>query len=62
MKKVFNGSSQQEANRKADEWLRGQKGLRKILRTQVAIGDEGPSLREADQWAVTIHYEVENSN
>jgi hypothetical protein len=62
MKKVFSGSSQEEANRKADEWLKGQKGLRKILRTQVATGDEGPSLRAADRWAVTIHYEDENSN
>jgi hypothetical protein len=62
MKKVFTGSNKQEARRKADEWWAGQKGLRKIERTEVAISDEGPSLRDANRWAVTIHYEDESSN
>ena len=62
MKKVFSGSSQYEANRKADEWWAAQKGLQKTLRTELAIGDEGPSLKDADRWAVTIHYEDESSN
>jgi hypothetical protein len=49
MKKVFDGFTKEEANRKADEWLAGQKGLRKILRSQIAIGDDGPSLRGVEQ-------------
>jgi hypothetical protein len=62
MKKVFSGSSQYEANQKADEWWAGQKGLRKTLRTELAIGDEGPSLSDADRWVVTIWYEDKSSN
>jgi hypothetical protein len=57
MEKVFNGSSREEANRKANEWLAGQTGLRGIKRTEVAIGNKGPSLLDAGDWAVTIHCE-----
>ena len=62
MKKEFSGVSREEANRQADEWWAMQKGLRKLNRTEVATGEAGPSLRDADRWAVTIYYEREKSN
>jgi len=61
MQKTFAGSNQQEARAKANDWWGAQKGLRKLSQTEVAIGDEGPSLNLADRWSVTLHYEVENS-
>ena len=60
MKKVFAGSSKEEANCMADEWWRSQNGLRKTDRKEVATGDQGPALNLADRWAVVIHYEDEN--
>jgi hypothetical protein len=60
--RVFIGSTQAEANRKADEWWSPQKGLRLVQRTQVAVGEEGPELAKAKRWAVTIHFEGEDSN
>jgi hypothetical protein len=62
MKKTFTGSSQQEARAKADNWWAAQKGLRKVSQIEVATGEEGPSIDLADRWAVTIHFEDENSN
>jgi len=59
--RLFTAPTQVEANRQADEWWAPQKGLCLIQRTQVAVGF-GSSLAEKDQWAVTIHYEAENSN
>jgi hypothetical protein len=64
-KRVFLGATQEEANRRADEWWGGQKGLRLIQRTQVAVGDNdnnGPALSSLNHWAVTIHFEGESSN
>jgi hypothetical protein len=52
MKKTFTGPSQREAQAKADDWWI-QKGLRKVLQTEVATGDEGPSTGLADRWAIT---------
>ena len=60
--RVFIGSTQAEANRKADEWWGRQKGVRLIQRTQVGVGETGPERAKADRWAVTIHFEGENSN
>jgi hypothetical protein len=58
MEKVFEGSTREEANRKANQWVAGQKGLREIKRTEIAISDEGhPHLLDANRWAVTIHCE-----
>jgi hypothetical protein len=62
MKKVFTESSREDAKRQSDEWWVAQKGLRKISQTEVATGDQGPSLSDANRWAVTIRYERENSN
>jgi hypothetical protein len=62
MQKTFTGSSQQEARAKANDWWVAQNGLRKVSQTEVAIGDEGPSLNLADRWSLTLHYEVENSH
>jgi len=60
-KMTFEADTQAEANRLADEWWMKQKGLRLVHRNQVSIG-WGPSLTQADRWAVTIHYEHGNSN
>lgn len=59
--KTFEAKTQAEANRLADEWWMKQRGSRLVHRTQVAVGS-GPSLVEAERWAVTIHYEPPNSN
>jgi len=61
-KKVFVGSTQEEASRQADEWWDRQKGLRLIQRTLIAVGDEGRRTVDLNQWAVTIHFDGENSN
>ncbi len=62
MKSDFHASSRVVAYRKARKWLANQKGLRNIRYTEIAIGDaEKPSLTDADQWVVTIHYEAEKS-
>lgn len=61
MKEEFIGVTLAEANRKADDWLMKQKGLRLIQRTQVGAGF-GPSLTTVDRWVVTIHYETERTN
>jgi hypothetical protein len=58
---IFSAPTQSEANRQADERWAQQKGLRLILRTQVAVG-AGPSLAQAEQWAVSIHFEDDTSN
>jgi hypothetical protein len=60
MKKVFIAASRAEANRSADEWCAGQQGLRVLSRTEMAMGDAGPSLGEANHWAVTVHYLLGN--
>jgi hypothetical protein len=62
MKKAFEGATQGEVERKADQWWRSQKGLRQIHRSCVATGDAGPSIKDMDRWVVTITYEFENSN
>lgn len=62
MKKTFGGATRREAKRQAREWWEAQTGLRKISETEVAMGNEGPDMRKADQWTVTIHYEPETSN
>jgi hypothetical protein len=59
MKKDFSGSTREEAHRKAQEWWTSQKGLRETHpRTEIAIGDSA-NMREAERWAVTVHYETE---
>jgi len=62
MKKTFTGSSREEAQTKANDWWLTQKGLRKVMKTEVTISKDGPSINLADRWAVTVHYEPENSN
>jgi hypothetical protein len=57
MQKSFIGLTRQEAHRLANEWWAAQTGVRKVRETEVAIGDEGPSILDANRWAVTIHYE-----
>jgi hypothetical protein len=44
----------------ADDWWARQKGLRQTLRTEVAVGRQGPD-DQLDQWAITIRYEDEDS-
>ena len=58
---IFTALTQSEANRQADEWWVQQKGLRLIQRTQWAVGT-GPSSAQAEQWAVSIHFEDDISN
>jgi hypothetical protein len=58
-KAVFVGSTLQEAKRKADDWWMRQKGVREVHRSKISGGFTGPSLRDADQFTVTIHYEPE---
>lgn len=58
MEKVFDGSTKEEAERKANQWLAGQTGLRHIKRTVVALGDDGPSMLDANRWVVTVHYDL----
>ena len=53
MERVFIGVTRAEATRKADEWWKGQKGLRQTLRTEVAVGGKGPDA-QLDRWAITI--------
>jgi len=38
-----------------------QTGLQNIKLTEVATGDDGPSLLDADCWTMTVHYAHENS-
>lgn len=59
---TFEAKTRAEANRLADDWWMKQKGLRQIHRSQIAVGSRSPSLADAERWAVTIHYEPENSN
>jgi len=59
---TFEADTRGKANQAADDWWMKQKGLRQLYRSQVATGSRGPSLLEADRWAVTVHYEQENSN
>ena len=59
MERVFIGATRAEATRMADEWWERQKGLRQTLRTEMAIGVEGPDTAQADRWAVTIRFETE---
>jgi hypothetical protein len=42
MEMVFIGLTEEEANRKADEWWGQQEGARQIQRTLVAVGQKGP--------------------
>ena len=58
---IFSAPALSEANRQADEWWIQQKGLRLIRRTQWAVGAD-PSLAQAEQWAVSIHFEDDTSN
>jgi hypothetical protein len=62
MKKTFTDDTEAGARRKADEWWKAQTGLREIDRTVLGTGDDGPARADMDRWAVTIHYEPENSN
>jgi len=58
---TFEATTRAEANRLADEWWMTKKGARLIHRSQIAVGSS-PAWIEAERWAVTIHYEPENSN
>ena len=58
-KAVFVGSTMQEANHKADDWWMRQKGVREVRRSKISGGFTGPSLRDAGEFTVTIHYEPE---
>ena len=58
---TFEATTLAEANRLADQWWMTKKGAGLIHRSQIAVGS-GPSLVEAERWAVTIHYEPEKSN
>ena len=61
MEKSFSARTRKEARQLANEWWAAQSGLRKIKRTEVAMGDDNPSLRDANRWTVTVHYGHENS-
>jgi hypothetical protein len=58
---IFSAPTLSEANRQAEEWWVQQKGLRLVQRTQWAVGAD-PSLAQAEQWAVSIHFEDDTSN
>ena len=57
---LFTATTQEEANREADNWWAQQTGFRLVHRTTVAVG-WGPGQADADRWTVTIHYEIESS-
>lgn len=59
-KKTFEAGTLAEANSQADEWWKKRRGLRLIHRSQVTVG-WGPFLSQAERFAVTIHFERENS-
>jgi hypothetical protein len=59
MERVFIGATRAKATRMADEWWAHQTGLRQTLRNEMAVGKKAPAA-ELDQWAITIHYEVES--
>ncbi len=61
MEKSFSARTRKEARQLANEWWPAQTGLRKIRQTEVAMGDHGPSLHDANRWTVTVHYKHENS-
>jgi hypothetical protein len=58
---IFSAPTQSEANRQAHEWWVQQKGLRLVQRTQWAVG-VNPSLEQAEQWAVSIHFEDDTTD
>ena len=41
-------------------WQR-QRGLRQTLRTEVAVGQKGPDIAQLDRWAITIHFEKDDT-
>jgi len=53
MKRIFEGETREEANRKADEWWAREKGVRFVHRSQVPAGFRSNG---SSQWAVEIHY------
>jgi hypothetical protein len=59
MEKRFSAANLAEANRLADEWLAGQKGLKLISRTSF---NDPTSFNQATAWTATIHYEEAKSN
>jgi hypothetical protein len=62
MERVFIGATRAEATRKADEWWKTQKALRQTLRTEMAVVEKEADVAQLDRWAITIHFEDENSN
>ena len=59
-KKTFEADTLAEANRQANEWWAKHQGLRSVHRSQGAVA-WGPFLAQAERFAVTIHFERENS-
>ena len=59
MQKIFHDWNKDAANRRADEWLARQKGLRQIRRTEEHRGVKGRNAGELDWWVVTIQFETE---
>jgi hypothetical protein len=58
-KVMFSGSTEQDANRKADDWCVQHRDVRITRRASTDIGFRGPSLREVGPWTVTIEYEAD---
>jgi hypothetical protein len=59
---VFVGRTLQEANHKAEAWLAQQRGLRIVGRLPMGTGFTGPSLKGADQFTVTIRFEIDRGH
>jgi hypothetical protein len=59
MEQTFEGFTPEEANRKADDWLVKQKGIRVISRRQLSAGWGSPPTVEFTQYTVIIEYEPE---
>ena len=59
MQKIFHDWKKDAANRRADEWLARQKGLRQVGRIEEHRGVKGRNAGELDWWVVTIQFETE---
>jgi hypothetical protein len=56
--RTFTGSSKEDAEQKADEWIRGQPKLRNVTKTNFGISDDSePTFAPLLKWTVTVHFE-----
>jgi hypothetical protein len=56
--RTFTGSSKEDAEQKADEWIRGQPKLQNVTKTNFGISDDSePTFAPLLKWTVTVHFE-----